>query len=268
MGLILNLSHNLETHAVEQSLAAAPRTLDLREAVKEVIAAVHGLPDVMGKSLRKIEVYVGRAGATAPHVRNRWLTRYEEFQRAPSTVALVVFRAPTYYVRDDRWERAAQLMIRSLTNAGALCCANALTGDSGRWPTTNECAIYLVARAVRGPMGRGLNQSALDAAVRHLIHEDTLDADVVRVAAREINRPDEGTEHDVYEEEDEDEEDEEDEGEDDLTCKSPECTSRPYPRNYGYCRRHRVRLRPGEVPCKTCGRAALPGNYGYCGRHR
>lgn len=268
MGLILALNQNLETHAVEQSLAAAPRILDLREAVTQVIAAVHGLPGVMDKNLRQIEVYVGRAGATAPHVRNRWVTRYEAFQRAPSAVALVVFRAPTYCVRDERWEGVAQRMIGSLTDAGALCCANALTGDSGRWPTTNECAIYIVARARKGPAGYGVDQSALDAAVRDLIHDDELGANVVRAAAREINRPDDGTAHDLYEDEEEEDEDEDEDDAEDVTCRTPDCTSRPYPGNYGYCRRHRIHLGPDEVPCKTCGRAAQAGNYGYCGRHR
>lgn len=155
MGLVLNLAETLDTHAIGQSLQAAPPHMELRHAATEVIAAIHGLPEVRGAELSQIEVYLGRAGAAASFIKNRWTARFEAFGRAPSSVALVVFRAPTSFVRGYRWERAAQLVLRSLQNNKALCCANALTGDSGRWPPTAECAIYLVARRRKGPVGGG-----------------------------------------------------------------------------------------------------------------
>lgn len=267
MGLVLQLSSKIDSGAIQGSLDAAPLVHDLREAAREVIRAVHGLPDVMNADLGQIEVYLGRAGAAPKYVKSRWLMRYEKFKCAPSAVALVVFRAPTSYVRGYKWERAGQLLIGSLKNSKALCCANALTGDSGRWPDTVETAIYLVARLRKGPKGYGVDRTALNAAVSNLIHEEDLDAEVIRVASQQILRPDEGTEHVLYNDDDDD-----DDGEEELDevahCKAEGCVSQPYPGNRGYCRRHRVYLRVGELPCKVCGRAALPGNYGFCGRHR
>lgn len=161
MGLIVTLSEHLHHDAVERSLDEAPYHEELRDAATEVIAAVHGLPDAMNAKLSQIEVYVGRAGATPTLVKNRWAYRFEAFKRKPSCVALVVFQAPTYFVRTERWERAAQLLIRSLKSAGALCCANVLTGDSGRWPETDECAIYMVARKRKGPRCTPMQESDL-----------------------------------------------------------------------------------------------------------
>lgn len=266
MGLVLPLSTKLDPGAIQGSLDAASLVHDLRDAAREVIRAVHGLPDVMNADLGQIEVYLGRAGAAPKYVKNRWLTRYEKFKQAPSAVALVVFRAPTSYVRGYKWERAGQLLIGSLKNSKALCCANVLTGDSGRWPDTVETAIYLVARLRKGPIGYGVDRTALNAAVSDLIHEEDLDAEVIRVAAQQILRPHEGAEHELYEE---DEPDEDDDDDDEVTyCRTEGCVSQAFPGNRGYCRRHRVYLRAGEQPCKVCGRAALPGNYGFCGRHR
>lgn len=269
MGLVVSLADDFDSHAASLSLEAAPRHRKLRDAVEDVILAIHGLPAVMNAQLPQLEVYVGRAGATPGHLRNRWSARFEAFERAPSTTALVALRASTSTVQSERWERTAQLLINSLTRNGALCCANALTGDSGRWPDTEDCAIYIVARRRRGPVGRGVSERALNSVVAELIEDDSLDAHVVRAASRQILNPDRGTAHARYEGGGDSENEDEVMTESGVAyCRTDGCSHRARRGNYGFCGKHRPYTPPGMPMCKDCGRPALAGNYGFCGFHR
>ena len=199
MGLFVRLQ-NLDSHRDEDLDAAlqdAPLRTKLREGVHDVIAAIHGLPDVVEAPLSRLEVYVGRAGSTASHLRNRWVARFnhEAFGRAPSTHAVVALRARTELVRRQSWERTSQRVVNSLSNHSALCCANAVTGNCGRWPTVDECAIYVVARVRRGPVGQAVSKEALGNVVLELLDDRDLAADVVREVSKMVLDPTRATEH-------------------------------------------------------------------------
>jgi len=250
------------------ALKEATRAQQLREAAPLVIAAIHGLPAAMDAELSQLDVYIGRAGASVTHLRNRWLARRAAFQGAPSTRAVVAVRAKTRRIREENWERTAQRVVNSLTAHGALCCSNALTGDSGRWPDLEDSVIYLVARLRRGKIGVGVRESALRSAVGDLLDNDDLEADVVREVSRHILHPDRATTHEsIHPSLGDDEEDDEMQGER-PSCKSEGCEMHAKPGNYGFCGMHRPYVTQGSAACRTCGRTAKPGNYGFCGYHR
>jgi len=170
-------------------------------------------------------------------------------------------------VREQSWERTAQRVVGSLTQNRALCCANALTGDSGRWPDVDECALYVVSRLRRGPSGGGVDARALNNAVLDLLDDDRLDAQVVRQVSALILDPRRRTDHDRLDPQVRGYEAQSG-AEASLPCRAAACNAPAIAGNYGFCRRHRAYLRENETPCKECGRPALTGNYGFCGRHR
>ncbi len=249
----------------------AMRPTSLREAVETVIRAIHGLPDALGAELQKIEIYVGRAGASAMHVRNRWWARLDYFDYAPSTHALVVARTSTEILRGERWERAAQLIVNRLEEKRALCCANALYGESGKWPGTTDSVIYLVAKVRRGPPKAPATTNQVNAAVAQLVMDagsEAFPAEVFVAAGQRIQLRDDATDHEVtdprhwYDDDDDDDEWEM------PSCRRDDCETPAKPGNYGFCGRHRPYLGAGQKPCRECGRPALEGNYGFCGLHR
>jgi hypothetical protein len=127
----LNQLESFDTNELQDAIDGAPEFNHLRDAVGEVVRAIHGLPKALGCELRQIEVYLGRSGRTADHVRNRWRSRFGQFDQAPSTHALAVFRSSTAQLRNESWERAAQRVIGALDRNKALCCANVVAGSNG-----------------------------------------------------------------------------------------------------------------------------------------
>ncbi len=255
---------------LEALISDVGRARSLRDAVERAIRAIHGLPAVLGAELQKIEVYVGRSGASAMHLRNRWFTRLDEFNRVPSTHAMVVATTSTARLREQRWERFAQLVVKRLQEHGALCCANALLGESGRWPATDDSVIYIVARVRKGPVGYPVDETDVNAAVAALVRDvraENLDADVITAAADQIQDRDDADELELIEPENWFEEQVEDD-EALVNCRREGCDVQARPGNYGFCGRHRPHLSDDQTQCKDCGRAAIPGNRGYCGRHR
>jgi hypothetical protein len=255
---------------LQSLIADAGRAASLRDAVKCTIRAIHGLPDILGVELQKIEVYVGRAGATAPHVRNRWWARLEEFAYAPSSHAMVVASTRTDRFREQRWERAAQLIVNRLVDNRALCCANALLGESGKWPSTEDSLVYIVAKARKGPTPPPASQNQVNAAVASLVMDASSEAfshEVFITAGQGIQQRDDRDDHEVIYPEYWDDGDEEDE-EWESSCRREGCDAPAKAGNYGFCGRHRPHVVEGQTPCKVCGRPARDGNYGFCGRHR
>ncbi len=257
---------------LQQMISDAGRARSLRDAVQRAIRAIHGLPNVLGAELQKIEIYVGRAGASAFHLRNRWFTRLDEFRRVPSTHAMVVANTSTTRLRAQRWERFAQLVVKRLQENGALCCANALLGESGRWPSTEDSVIYIVARVRRGPLGAPVDAADVNAAVAALVRDgraENLDARVIMAAADRIQDRDDADTLELIEPAHWFENAEEAVDEAALVnCRREGCDVQARPGNYGFCGRHRPHLADGQAQCHHCGRAAIPGNRGYCGRHR
>ena len=257
---------------LQNLIDSAGRAISLRVAVERVIRAIHGLPDVLEVDLQQIEVYVGRAAATVQQLRNRWWTRMESFDYAPSTHAMVVTVTPTDRLRTQRWERAAQLIVNHLQKNDALCCSNAILGQSGRWPDAEDSFIYLVARKRKGPPGREVSDQQVKAAVADLViaaDEERFPSEVVIAAGKRIQYRDDKDAHQIIDPARwaEVEEVQPDEWEF-PPCRAEHCEKRARIGNYGFCGIHRPHLRPDQVECKSCKRAALPGNFGYCGLHR
>lgn len=225
-----------------RAISETRRTEYLRDAATAVIEALHGLPALMETELSRLDVYIGRSAASAHHVRARWVARLQAFEGAPSTHALVAARTTTHRLREQRWERTAQRVINSLVEHQALCCSNALTGDSGRWPADQESLIYIVARVRRGKPSSGVRDAALKSAVAELLDDDDLPHDVVRKVGQAILHPERGMPHEhVLPAEDED-----NDGDSGQTAPAG-----------------------GAAPtCKVCWRPSRPGNYGFCGYHR
>ncbi len=179
----------------QRAIEAAPRAVRLRDAAATVIAAIHGLPEVMGAELSQLDIYLGRAGACPGYIRGRWKARKRVFEHAPSTCAIIALRAKTTLIREESWERSAQRIINRLTYHKALCCSNALTGDSGRWPDIDETVIYVVSRLRRGKVGIGMRHSALNAALDDLLHSRHLTADVIVEVGKMILHPERADDH-------------------------------------------------------------------------
>jgi hypothetical protein len=249
--------------ALQRAVAETPRAKNLRTAVLEVIRALHGLPDAMGCDLSKLDVYIGRAGATAGHLRQRWLTRYSEFDAVPSASALVIVRGQTSKLMEEGWETKAQRLIEALKAHNGLCCANARIGTQGRRPDSKDTVIYMVARTKRGPAGAGPSIKNIAGAMISILEHSELDDEVARTAAVAIPRHEDATEHEIAEPP-EHEATEEEPG---LVCK--ECESRPaMPHNRGccgWCRRVPVSDRCRWEGCRN---RRLESNYGFCGHHR
>lgn len=266
MALIVPMQRfdNYTRDDLDYAIYETPRAPTLRAAASTVVRSIHALPDAMSCDLRQLDVYLGRAGANYNYVKNRWLTRFEAFDFAPSTHAMVVVRTSTGKLRDQRWERAGHLIVNALTRNNALCCANALTGDSGRWPETNECVIYVVARTRKGPAGHGVADHALHRAMGELLLEDGLDDGVVRDVGKTILNTGDYEPHEMLEPTAE----EDDEEEEVYTCRREGCDYAAIEGNYGFCGKHRSYVPEGIKRCRVCDRAALAGNYGFCGYHR
>ncbi len=250
----------------QRAIAETRRTLQLRDAAAFVIEAVHGLPDLMETDLTRLQVYVGRTGASPNHVRGRWIARFAAFENAPSTHALIAALTTTTRLREQRWERTAQRIINSLVEHKALCCSNALLGDSGSWPAEENSIIYVVARLRCGRPSNAVNVGALHSAVADLVKASDLKNDVVREVGRAILAPERGATHVHATPLDKYEEDAEEGSFDTPTCKV--CWRPARPGNYNFCGMHRAIVPSGCAECRVCGRVAIPGNYGFCGYHR
>lgn len=161
-------------------------------------------------------------------------------------------------------ERAGHLIVNALTRNSALCCANALTGDSGRWPETDECVIYVVARTRKGPAGYGVDDHALHRAMGELLLDDGLEDGVVRDVGKSILNQDDYEPHEMLEPEPEPEADVEEV----RVCRREDCDYAALDANYGFCGKHRVYVPDGRQQCRVCDHVALDGNYGFCGYHR
>lgn len=228
---------------VEPLIDAAPRCASLREAVEQAIRTIHGLPQVLeADSLRQVEIYWGRAGATAQHVIQRWKARADMWNHPPSAVALVALRGRTRQVRREHWEAAGNRIIRALERRGALCVSNMRGGQGGPWPESTETVLYLVGRLRRGPVGGPPAEADVNAAIVELLGEESLPDEAARKVIL-VAHPEQAEDHELLEmDEWEDEEDEEDHTNvaPDPLCRKAGCNYRARPGNYGFCLRHRT----------------------------
>jgi hypothetical protein len=224
---------------LEQLLTEAPQVSSLREAVDSVMRAIHGLPDIMGCELSQVEVYLGRAAAKPPRLRQRWEDGRFRFEEWRSTIAMVTFRTRKSLIRTEKWELTAQRFIRFLEKRRVLCCANVAAGGAGRWSDTRETAIYLVARKRRGRPTFEPTDEERKRAVGDLVDQGCFeDAEAMREASQLFMHPEERAEHEWF---------------------SP----KTLPHRNGNSESFE------EVPqCKVCHHPATPGNYGFCGYHR
>ncbi|HEX8441593.1 hypothetical protein [Archangium sp.] len=254
---------------LDAAMNSVPEYEDLRDAVGQVIRAIHGLPEAVDRELRQIEIYLGRAGYDPNLIRNRWRYRYDVLGKPPSAMALPIFSASTARMRNESWERKSHLIIQSLSKRNALCCSNAAVGDNGPWPSTRKSVVYLVAKLRPGMPGERSRQG-LNEAIVELHANDELEDDVVREAGRLIPDQTNAIGHELIFPTHSKTDEEGDEDETSVLCKSPDCTHVAKPRNYGYCRVHRCVAAVDEDECKSegCRRPAKEANYGYCGYHR
>ncbi len=272
MAVVVRLSEldRYPNEYLAQALDGAPKVSDMREAVTVVIRDLHGLPDTMDCQLSQLEVYLGRAAAMPSRLRQRWRNQFGKFKEWRSTHAIVSVRALTAHIRDKGWEKAAQRLIKLLERRRALCCANALVGSQGRWPDSDETAIYIVARKRKGPAGYGVSYAEIKEAVVDLIQEpDLKDDEMVREAAKLLLHPEKKSEHQPLETmaKHDTRGGSENDG---RMCKV--CDRPARPGNYGYCGYHRkndgAATGHDVRQCKECDYPAIPGNYGFCGYHR
>lgn len=194
--------NSLTSAHFEHAIKAAPNVTSLKDAAAEVIRSLHGMPEHVGCDLSQLQVYLGRAGATASHVANRWRARFADplFADTPendTTHALVAFRAPTTQVREGRWETTGQRILNALGMSKALCCANAKLHDGGAWPDTASTAIYLVAKKAPRVRVSSVDSSRLHEATSHLLNDDNLEDAVVRVVGKLIPKTEDAHQHNL-----------------------------------------------------------------------
>jgi hypothetical protein len=257
---------SFNSHELQEAIDDTPEFERLRDAVGEVVRAIHGLPTAIGCELRQLEVYLGRTGRDADLLRNRWQYRFKQFKEAPSTHALALFRSSTAQLRNESWERAAQRVVGALDRNKALCCANVVAGNNGPWPSTRQSTIYLVARVRPGPVGE-LSSVSVDRAIRELMDEQDIDPAALVEAGRLIPRQEESLDIEIAEvADDSDTEILESSA---PICREQGCKHRGRDRNFGFCGHHRRTL-PADQRCRSSGclYAPLPKNYGFCGVHR
>ena len=229
----LNELNNFSSHELQDLIKHAPRPRDLRSTIRYFIRSIHGLPEVMKCDIRQLKVYVGRAGATSTHLRQRWKVRFkdDEFEQAPSTHAMVVAQAPTHRIQEHDWESVALRFVTTLDRNDALCCANAIVGSSGRFPETDDSVLYLVARRKQGPIGNCARMDKVDKSIRELLEDNKIPDGVARDAYLVANRQEAAT----------------------LQLMGPSWWSEG---NGELCKK------------RNCVTPALPSSRGYCGWHR
>jgi hypothetical protein len=248
---------------LQEAIDGTRRVRSLRDGVVDVIEALHGLPDVMNCDLKSLHVYVGRAGATAWHLRQRWGTRFGEFDEAPSTCAAVVMRGRTQQLMEEGWESAAQRLVNLLREHRGLCCSNAVVGNNGRRPDTDDTVIYLVARTKRGPVGAPPDDERMNGVLMGILEQEDFDANVARAACLAIARPEQAAEHELAEPWATEVESQPEQ----PLCK--ECEARAALQlNRGYC--GWCRRIPTAERCRAegCRNRRREGNRGFCGHHR
>lgn len=253
-----------EWNLVQDAIDLAPELYSFRDAVSTIIQAIHGLPEALDCELRQIEVYLGRTGSDADSLKNRWRVRHQSFDSAPSTHAMAVFRSSTATLRKGGWERAAQRVIGAMERNKALCCANAVAGSNGPWPSTKQATIYLVARTKPG-RSSAPSEAAVNRAVRELMEERSIEPEALVEAGRLI--PDPWSRMDIEIAQVPEDDDLEAEVSAPL-CRENSCQYRARPGNFGFCGYHR-RV-SSEQKCRElgCRFSPHPKNYGFCRRHR
>ncbi|MBI5855286.1 MAG: hypothetical protein HZB35_08700 [Nitrospirae bacterium] len=234
--LLSRLDEYTNDHLAD-ALNQAPLVDTLHEAVRSVIRGIHGLPEVMQCDRSQLDVYIGRAAAEPARLRQRWVQRYNKFEGWRSLHAIVCVRGLTSRIRGKGWEEKAQRLIKLLEDRGALCTANALVGNNGRWPPpSSETAIYVVARTRRGRPADDLPPSQINSAIAKMIQEPKFDDDkMVVTAARAIMDTTDMEAHEPLELP--------------IDCNQDGSEN-------------------GVHLCKICRHPAKPGNYGFCGYHR
>lgn len=135
----------MDRRQLEVALAAAPAFARFAPAAKRAIRVIHGLPTLFrGRSLRDIQVYIGRTAARPGSLRGRWNAHAAGKRHQFGTV---LFTCATGSVQS--WERAANRLIKRLERRGALCVANATAGGQGPLPAHETSCIYLTWTFVR-----------------------------------------------------------------------------------------------------------------------
>ena len=128
--------------AIENALAIA-----IEEAVeydrfadmgKHVIRTIHAVPQLHDTDGSKIELYLGRSGATPSHVYGRFSSHVDTKEHHGGTVVAL---CPTSKV--TLWEGAAVRVLNQLRRRGKLCVANVACHGGGALPNTRDSIIYL-----------------------------------------------------------------------------------------------------------------------------
>ena len=124
---------------LEEGIGRAPLYERFADAGKHVVRTIHSLPKMWDDSpLERVEVYIGRAAATAKHIKARW---EDHLGNKGHEHGAIVLRCTTSVV--SHWETAAVRAIKGLESRGRLCVRNASASGHGALPSTNESVIYI-----------------------------------------------------------------------------------------------------------------------------
>jgi hypothetical protein len=156
---------------------------------KHVVRVIHALPKMWDDSaLDSIEVYIGRAAATAKHIKARW---EEHLDHKSHEHGAIVLRCSTDVV--SHWETAAVRAIKGLESRGRLCVRNAIASGHGALPSTKESVIYITWKT--GGRARQINladKRMVDEVARDVAEHTTrlgINVDSMRRALDPITRP-------------------------------------------------------------------------------
>jgi hypothetical protein len=177
---------------LEAGIATAPSYARFADAGRHVIRCIHSIPTLWDEAtdspLNEIEVYVGRAGATARHVSSRWKEHLDKKRHDHGIIAL---RCSTDVV--DKWETAAVRAIKSLDSRGHLCVRNASASGQGSLPDTDESVIYITwAKDLTPAAIKAANKRTIDEVAREVAsytRDLGISLDMARRALEPISRP-------------------------------------------------------------------------------
>lgn len=127
---------------LQRAVEAAPLLRRIADAGKLVVRHIHTVPRLYrAAALGDVDLYLGRAGATARHVHGRFSHHARDKGHSAGTVVL---RCATTDV--VRWEGVAVRVLRALQLRERLCVANIAASGAGAIPRVPESVIYLTWR--------------------------------------------------------------------------------------------------------------------------
>ena len=135
-------------NSLELGLETVPRFTRFGSAGKAVIRAIHSIQDLEHPrhgyiSLGRVEIYLGRAGATYKHLSSRWRTHNKTKKHC---YGMVVCLCPTSKVQI--FESAAIRVLNRLRDKGRLCVKNIEMRGGGSLPAVSDSCIYITWRVV------------------------------------------------------------------------------------------------------------------------